>query len=72
MNRSAERRMNSSGAKIRSIWDDLLLRCSEGALPPVPEGRSDRSLARSAWTAPPQKSRPVGYGLNAPVRAPIR
>jgi hypothetical protein len=34
-----------------------------GALSPVPEGRSDRSLARSAWTAPPQKSRPVGYGL---------
>ena len=35
----------------------------------VPEGRSDRSLARSAWTAPPQKSRPVGYGL---IRAGIR
>jgi hypothetical protein len=35
----------------------------------VPEGRSDRSLARSAWTAPPQKSRPVGYGM---IRAGMR
>jgi hypothetical protein len=33
----------------------------EGGL--VPEGWSDRSLARSAWTAPPQESRPAGYGL---------
>jgi hypothetical protein len=43
--------------------------CPEGALSPVPEGRSDRSLARSTWTAPPQKSRPVGYGL---IRAGMR
>jgi hypothetical protein len=34
--------------------------CPEGTLLPVPEGRSDRSLARPA---PPQKSRPVGHGL---------
>jgi hypothetical protein len=31
--------------------------------PTVPEGQPDRSLARSAWTAPPQENRPVGYGL---------
>jgi hypothetical protein len=30
----------------------------EGTLPSVPEGRSDRSLARSAWNSPPQKDRP--------------
>jgi hypothetical protein len=35
----------------------------------VPEGRSDRSLARSAWDTPPRKSRPVGYGL---IRAGVR
>jgi hypothetical protein len=29
----------------------------------VPEGRSDRSLARSAWKNPPQKNRPVGHGM---------
>ena len=29
----------------------------------VPEGRSDRSLARSAWESVPQKNRPVGYGM---------
>ena len=29
----------------------------------VPEGQVDRSQVRSAWTAPSQKSRPVGYGL---------
>jgi hypothetical protein len=29
----------------------------------VPEGRSDRSLARSAWNSPPQKNRPVGHGM---------
>jgi hypothetical protein len=34
--------------------------CPEGTLPPVPEGRSDLSQARRAWTAPPQKSRPSG------------
>jgi hypothetical protein len=43
------------------------IRCPEGGS--VPEGWSDRSLARSAWTAPPQKSRPVGYGL---IRAGMR
>jgi hypothetical protein len=38
----------------------------------VPEGRCDRSLARSAWdTAPPQKNRPVGYGaIRAGVAPP--
>ena len=29
----------------------------------VPEGRSDRSLARSAWNRPTQKNRPVGHGM---------
>jgi hypothetical protein len=29
----------------------------------VPEGRRDRSLARSAWKNGTQKSRPVGYGV---------
>jgi hypothetical protein len=29
----------------------------------VPEGRCDRSLARSAWDSAAQKSRPVGHGL---------
>jgi hypothetical protein len=39
----------------------------------VPEGQCDRSLARSAWESPPQKSRPVGYGLIlAGVRTSIR
>jgi hypothetical protein len=35
----------------------------------VPEGRCDRSLARVPGTAPPQKSRPVGYGM---IRAGVR
>jgi hypothetical protein len=29
----------------------------------VPEGRCDRSLARSAWERVPPKNRPVGYGM---------
>src|SRR5271166_2078974 len=29
----------------------------------VPEGRCDRSLARSAWERVPRKNRPVGYGM---------
>jgi hypothetical protein len=48
------------------MFDDSLPRSRRGS---VSEGRSDRSLARSAWTAPPQKSRPVGYGL---IRAGVR
>ena len=35
----------------------------------VPEGRCDRSLARSAWDSATQKSRPVGYGV---IRAGVR
>ena len=35
----------------------------------VPEGRCDRSLARSAWDSATQKSRPVGHGL---IRAGVR
>jgi hypothetical protein len=35
----------------------------------VPEGRCDRSLARSAWESATQKSRPVGYGV---IRAGVR
>jgi hypothetical protein len=52
--------------EIRPEWredkEDFALIClpRRGS---VPEGRSDRSLARSAWTAPHQESRPVGYGL---------
>jgi hypothetical protein len=29
----------------------------------VPEGRSDRSLARSAWNSPAPEERPVGHGM---------
>jgi hypothetical protein len=29
----------------------------------VPEGRCDRSLARSAWDGTIRNSRPVGYGM---------
>ena len=29
----------------------------------VPEGRFDRSLARSAWNSPTQMNRPVGHGM---------
>jgi hypothetical protein len=29
----------------------------------VPEGRSDRSLARSAWNSQTRKNRPVGHGM---------
>src|ERR1700735_5774053 len=36
---------------------------SESLLRIVPEGRCDRSLARSAWKNATQKSRPVGYGM---------
>jgi hypothetical protein len=35
----------------------------DGRMALVPEGRCDRSLARSAWASATQKSRPVGYGL---------
>jgi hypothetical protein len=36
----------------------------------VPEGRSDRSLARSAWNSPTQKNRPVGHGMIGRRRNP--
>ena len=35
----------------------------------VPEGRCDRSLARSAWESTTQRDRPVGYGM---IRAGLR
>ena len=38
-------------------------RLAGGRLRNVPEGRCERSLARSAWDSPPQKSRPVGYDV---------
>jgi hypothetical protein len=41
----------------------------DGRVAFVPEGRCDRSLARSAWDSATQKSRPVGYGL---IRAGLR
>jgi hypothetical protein len=41
----------------------------DGRMAFVPEGRCDRSLARSAWDSATQKSRPVGYGL---IRAGVR
>jgi hypothetical protein len=49
--------------QARSAWKD-----AQSASPPkpkelVPEGRCDRSLARSAWEIVIQESRPVGYGL---------
>src|SRR5208283_4280920 len=43
-------------------WRESLLRN-------VPEGRCDRSLARSAWDSATPKSRPVGYGV---IRAGVR
>jgi hypothetical protein len=47
----------------------LLNEASPGRMAFVPEGQCDRSLARSAWEWPPQKTRPVGYGL---IRAETR
>jgi hypothetical protein len=41
----------------------------DGRMAFVPEGRCDRSLARSAWDSATQKSRPLGYGL---IRAGVR
>ena len=41
----------------------------ESLLRNVPEGRCDRSLARSAWDSATPKSRPVGYGV---IRAAVR
>jgi hypothetical protein len=34
-----------------------------------PEGRCDRSLARSAWESAHRKNRPGGYGM---IRAGVR
>jgi hypothetical protein len=42
------------------LWEDAERIYPEGL---VPEGQSDRSLARSAWESVIQESRPVGYGL---------
>jgi hypothetical protein len=47
--------INPTGADLT-----LVVRWANGF---VPEGQSDRSLARSAWDRATQKSRPVGYGL---------
>ena len=54
-----------NGAKLRNVWDDLLPQRPKGVLPLVPEGRSDRSLARSAWdrAAPKEPSRRVRCDL---------
>jgi len=57
----------SNGAKIRSFWDGFCpggaTGLSPGRLVFVPEGPSDRSLARSAWDIATPKGRPVGYGM---------
>src|ERR1700722_13750145 len=41
----------------------IIVRRFNGRMAFVPEGRCDRSLARSAWESATQKSRPVGYGV---------
>jgi hypothetical protein len=57
-------------ARLRSLLSlrDELADISQQALARmllrnVPEGRCDRSLARSAWKSVPPKNRPGGYGL---------
>jgi hypothetical protein len=45
------------------------MRVFDGRMPFVPEGQTDRSLARSAWENATPKSRPVGYGV---IRAGVR
>jgi hypothetical protein len=58
---------------VPPISRTVISRPSSGRIAFVPEGQGDRSLARSAWESPPQKSRPVGYGLIlAGVRTSIR
>jgi hypothetical protein len=37
--------------------------CFEASESSVPEGRRDRSLARSAWNSAIPKNRPVGHGV---------
>src|SRR4029077_11579019 len=44
-----------------AVW--TFQRLTRWQCPCVPEGRYDRSLARSAWESVPQKNRPVGYGM---------
>ena len=56
----------SQALRARDALADILQQrlarvCSE--IPKVPEGRRDRSLARSAWDTATQKIRPVGYGM---------
>src|SRR5271166_113927 len=46
-----------------SYWKSDVPNPSESLLRNVPEGRCDRSLARSAWDSATPKSRPVGYGV---------
>ena len=41
----------------------IIVRRFDGLMAFVPEGRHDRSLARSAWESVPRKNRPVGYGM---------
>jgi hypothetical protein len=45
------------------------MRVFDGRMAFVPEGQADRSLARVPGSAPPQNSRPVGYGV---IRAGVR
>src|SRR5271166_4657570 len=52
-----------------SYWKSDVPNPSQSLLRNVPEGRCDRSLARSAWDSATPKSRPVGYGV---IRAGVR
>ena len=47
----------------------IIVRRFDGRMAFVPEGRCDRSLARSAWESATQKSRPVGCGV---IRVGVR
>ena len=43
--------LGQNGAKLKDLWEGLM---PEGRSS-VPEGQSDRSLARSAWNSPTPK-----------------
>jgi hypothetical protein len=47
--------------RFQPIGGKIIVRRFDRRMAFVPEGQADRSLARSAWRAPSQKRRPVGY-----------